>query len=83
MGSLITLLKWVNSNLALSPLTEVPANFVSGKGKPMVDIIESLSGKKVPGVMPKGLKRREIIPALITQYEEMLKFLKVGLIKTH
>lgn len=60
---------------------EFPGSITGAHGKPAIEAIETMSGKKVPGqtwrkIAPgKGGRAEDRIPLLLDQYRHMLRFL--------
>ena len=75
--SIRLLVKWLNATILRAPLSQLPDDAISAHGKPILDMIETLAGRSVPGRVSKlSQNRRESFDQLCSQYGEMLTFLK-------
>jgi hypothetical protein len=81
------LLKFLNANVLRSPLRDFPTDVISMKGRPIVEMIEFLSGKSIPfqkqqanvGRANQGgntQSRKELALASVAFYDDILTFLK-------
>ena len=75
--SMRLLVKWLNATVLRAPISQLPDDAISAHGKPILDMIETLAGRPVPGRVSKlSQNRREAFEQLCSQYGEMLTFLK-------
>jgi hypothetical protein len=79
------LLKFVNAALLRTPLREFPGELVTLKGRPLIEAIETLSGKPVVYTKEKAnpnakkgeaLSRKELAAQQVQQYTDLLTHLK-------
>jgi len=72
------LLRFCNVTLFPIPVQDFPQDLVHSQGKSLFDMIESVSGKRIPGrpKAPSKTKQRETAMQLLEQYTAMLTFLK-------
>eukprot|EP00736_Rhodelphis_marinus_P012698 Rmarinus@m.1878 len=71
------IVRWLNAVLLKSTITAFPGDFVTSKGKALIDLVEFLSGKKVPNKLTKlSTNPKEYVRQLVSQYEGILTFLK-------
>ena len=71
------LIAWLNVNILRSPLSTLPDDLINTNGRYVYEMVEIACGKQVPGRIQKstGTKRHQW-QELVTQYTEMLRFLK-------
>lgn len=75
--SLAALLRFLNSTVAPTPLQGVPDELAATHGRSVLDLLEAMSGKKLPGRASKlSNRKRQFLLQLLTQYDEMLSFMK-------
>ncbi len=68
---------WLNCTAMKSPLENIPKDFVDSHGKILIELIETLTGRNVPGkVIKLSANKREHPTQLLKQYEECLAHLK-------
>jgi len=71
------MLRWLNLFVPKCAFSTIPDDFWNSKGKLLFEVIESLSGKSVPGRTGKVTGgKKEQIAAAVKQYEDALNFLK-------
>ena len=72
-----TVLEWSNRYLFRQTVLRFPGDLIENRGKNLVDVIESATGKAVTGQNRKiSTNKREEAGLLIIQYTELLNFLK-------
>jgi len=70
-------LEWGNLNMFRQPVVRFPEDLLETKGRPLIEVIESSTGKTVPGQSRKAAgNKREEAQQLLGMYSEMLTFLK-------
>ena len=80
-------MQFLNANVLRSPLRDFPTDVISMKGRPIVEMIEFLSGKSIPfqkqqanvGRANQGgntQSRKELALASVAFYDDILTFLK-------
>jgi hypothetical protein len=74
------LVKWLNTCALRTPIHAWPEDVIKANGKPILDMVEALSGTTLParirGKVPSGKRERAV--ALYRQAAELLNFLKVS-----
>jgi len=71
------MLHFLNAATTKGPFGEIPHEMVASKGRLLMELIEVLSGKQVPGKVSKySFNKREAAGQLCSQYEKLLTFLK-------
>jgi len=71
------LLRWLNATNMRVTIDDIPKDFVESKGTRLVELIEFVSGKSVPGKNIKmGVNKKEQAEQLVGQYEKILSHLK-------
>ena len=75
--SVDALRSWLNCTAMKSPIEHIPRDFVNSNGKILMELIETLTGRNVPGKVTKlSPNKREQPQQLFKQYEECLAHLK-------
>jgi hypothetical protein len=79
------IVRWFNATIQTSTsMQNFPADIIAQNGGQIFDLIAFLSGKKPPGQAPKNLgagkdaNAKDTLKILMTQYEELINFLKVN-----
>lgn len=68
---------WLNSAAALNPLSGIPTDFLSSRGRVFIELIEHLTGKKVQEKVEKfSSNKATAATQLMQQYEGILQRLK-------
>ena len=71
------LARWLNATTPKGPVDDIPGDFISSKGRLLVELIEFWSGKPVPGKVTRlSGNKREASEQLLGQYEKLLTHLK-------
>jgi len=77
--------RWFTHTMSANSLNEFPKDVVTQNGGQVFDLIQYLSGKKPPGqATQKALtaashgNAKDVLKVLLTQYEELINFLKVN-----
>lgn len=71
------LARWLDVTFSRGPFKDLAGEYSASKGKLLVDLVESLSGKGVPGKLGKlPPNRKEQAEQIRLQYEKVLTFLK-------
>lgn len=71
------LARWLDVTLARAPIRDVAGEFSASKGKLLIELVENLSGKGVPGKLGKlPPNKKDQAEAVRGQYEKVLTFLK-------
>ena len=70
------LARFLNATTMLGPFNNLREDALASKGKTVIDVIEILSGRPVPGkALSLPASRREAMMMLLTQYEKLLQHL--------
>ena len=75
--------RWLNlTALQNSTIQNFPLDIINGNGQQIYDLILYLSGKKAPGNIKNqsnlANNKKDMLRSLVTQYEELINFLKVN-----
>ena len=75
--SVEALRSWLNCTAMKSPIENIPKDFIHSNGRILMELIETLTGRSVPGKITKlSSNKREQPQQLFKQYEECLAHLK-------
>ena len=75
--SVEALRSWLNCTAMKNPIDSIPKDFIDSNGKILIELIETLTGRNVPGKVTKlSANKREHPQQLYKQYEECLAHLK-------
>lgn len=68
--------RYLNATTMLGPFTNLREDILASKGRTIIDIVEILSGKPVPGKATQlPASRREAMVMLLNQYEKLIQHL--------
>eukprot|EP00798_Chlamydomonas_sp_ICE-L_P019407 gene19407-26065_t len=68
---------YLNETTNKGPFHDVPHQMITSRGKLIVELVEALSGKVVPGKISKlPSNKKEAVEALTGMYDQLLTFLK-------
>ena len=71
------LARWLNATTPKGPVEDIPGDFISSKGRLLIEYIEFWGGKPVPGKVSRlSSNKREASEQLLDQYEKLLTHLK-------
>ncbi|MEW5311269.1 MAG: hypothetical protein WDW38_002999 [Sanguina aurantia] len=71
------LMRYLNATSSKGPLGDLRRQLLASRGKLLVELVESLSGKPVPGKVAKlSSNRKEAAKQMLAQYDAVLLFLK-------
>lgn len=75
------IMRWLNQTvLQNATITNFPRDIIGQNGNQLFELIMYLSGKKAPGNLKNqqgGSNKKDMLKMLVSQYEELLNFLKV------
>ena len=74
------IMRWVTSAVHLSTtISKFPDDIIASNGQLFYEIVFAVSGKMPPGLVKNiaTLLKKEVVTALVTQYEEVLTYLKI------
>lgn len=71
------LARWINAITPKGPVEDIPGDFISSKGRLIIELVEFWSGKPVPGKVTRlSGNKREASEQILGQYEKLLTHLK-------